>query len=81
MVTTYEGTHTHPCPITPRAAFGIMPEPPIFHAAQPTYSFSLISPLFQQRPFCPPAPPPPPRDDGLLQDMLPSQMFNTPKDI
>ncbi|PIN23251.1 hypothetical protein CDL12_04017 [Handroanthus impetiginosus] len=26
VVTTYEGTHTHPCPITPRGSFGIMPE-------------------------------------------------------
>lgn len=27
VVTTYEGTHTHPCPITPRGAvaFGLMP--------------------------------------------------------
>ncbi|CAI9771111.1 unnamed protein product [Fraxinus pennsylvanica] len=25
VVTTYEGTHTHPCPITPRGSFGIMP--------------------------------------------------------
>lgn len=29
VVTTYEGTHTHPCPITPRGAvaFGLMPPP------------------------------------------------------
>ncbi|KAL3641880.1 hypothetical protein CASFOL_012695 [Castilleja foliolosa] len=26
VVTTYEGTHTHPCPITPRGAFGFLPE-------------------------------------------------------
>ncbi|XP_022860884.1 probable WRKY transcription factor 48, partial [Olea europaea var. sylvestris] len=26
VVTTYEGAHTHPCPITPRGSFGIMPE-------------------------------------------------------
>ncbi|KAL2534732.1 putative WRKY transcription factor 23 [Abeliophyllum distichum] len=26
VVTTYEGTHTHPWPITPRGSFGIMPE-------------------------------------------------------
>nr|UVI62172.1 WRKY transcription factor [Rehmannia glutinosa] len=30
VVTTYEGTHTHPCPITPRATFGIMPETTTF---------------------------------------------------
>ncbi|KAL2459737.1 putative WRKY transcription factor 48 [Forsythia ovata] len=26
VVTTYEGTHTHPCPLTPRGSFGIIPE-------------------------------------------------------
>lgn len=26
VVTTYEGTHTHPCPITPRGTIGILPE-------------------------------------------------------
>ncbi|KZV14727.1 putative WRKY transcription factor 48 [Dorcoceras hygrometricum] len=26
VVTTYEGTHVHPCPITPRGSFGILPE-------------------------------------------------------
>lgn len=26
VVTTYEGTHTHPCPVTPRGSIGIMPE-------------------------------------------------------
>ncbi|XP_073133308.1 probable WRKY transcription factor 48 [Henckelia pumila] len=26
VVTTYEGTHIHPCPITPRGSFGILPE-------------------------------------------------------
>lgn len=30
VVTTYEGTHTHPCPITPRGTFGIMPETATF---------------------------------------------------
>ncbi|KAI3469266.1 hypothetical protein Pfo_025929 [Paulownia fortunei] len=30
VVTTYEGTHTHPCPITPRGSFGIMPETATF---------------------------------------------------
>lgn len=133
VVTTYEGTHTHPCPITPRGVFGIMPDRPIFHPGattfhggggggggggststshfgippmfhhqlittqainnqhQPyfrnlttstTFGFSTSTsttfppPLFQERPFCPPAP----RDDGLLQDMLPSQMFKAAKD-
>ncbi|CAK9187625.1 unnamed protein product [Ilex paraguariensis] len=26
VVTTYEGTHTHPCPVTPRGSLGILPE-------------------------------------------------------
>ncbi|XP_009626377.1 probable WRKY transcription factor 48 [Nicotiana tomentosiformis] len=26
VVTTYEGIHTHPCPITPRTSIGILPE-------------------------------------------------------
>ncbi|XP_059632820.1 probable WRKY transcription factor 48 [Cornus florida] len=26
VITTYEGSHTHPCPITPRGNIGIMPE-------------------------------------------------------
>ncbi|CAL5337983.1 hypothetical protein CsSME_00021347 [Camellia sinensis var. sinensis] len=30
VVTTYEGTHTHPCPVTPRGSIGIMPESAIF---------------------------------------------------
>ncbi|KAL0414845.1 UNVERIFIED_CONTAM: putative WRKY transcription factor 48 [Sesamum radiatum] len=30
VVTTYEGTHTHPCPITPRGTFGAMPEATTF---------------------------------------------------
>ncbi|XP_075506605.1 WRKY transcription factor 71-like [Primulina tabacum] len=30
VVTTYEGTHIHPCPITPRGSFGILPETTAF---------------------------------------------------
>ncbi|KAM7463163.1 hypothetical protein LguiA_031284 [Lonicera macranthoides] len=26
VVTTYEGTHTHPCPVTPRGSIGLLPE-------------------------------------------------------
>ncbi|PIN19209.1 hypothetical protein CDL12_08102 [Handroanthus impetiginosus] len=33
VVTTYEGTHTHPCPITPRGSFGIMPETTTYGSA------------------------------------------------
>ncbi|GFP98500.1 probable WRKY transcription factor 48 [Phtheirospermum japonicum] len=32
VVTTYEGTHTHPCPIMPRGSFGIIPETAAFGA-------------------------------------------------
>ncbi|KAG8370550.1 hypothetical protein BUALT_Bualt14G0128800 [Buddleja alternifolia] len=30
VVTTYEGTHTHPCPITQRGSFGMLPETSTF---------------------------------------------------
>lgn len=30
VVTTYEGTHTHPCPVTPRGSIGIIPETSAF---------------------------------------------------
>uniref|UniRef100_A0A5B6YKM3 WRKY transcription factor n=1 Tax=Davidia involucrata TaxID=16924 RepID=A0A5B6YKM3_DAVIN len=30
VVTTYEGTHTHPCPITPRGSIGMVPETATF---------------------------------------------------
>nr|AMQ46231.1 WRKY7 transcription factor [Panax ginseng] len=30
VVTTYEGTHTHPCPVTPRGSIGILPETSAF---------------------------------------------------
>ncbi|KAL1539142.1 transcription factor [Salvia divinorum] len=125
VVTTYEGTHLHPCPLTPRGSFGGMPErlmleggggsssfPPMFHhhhhlyqqqlppqpmQHQPYFHNLLTSPLsfnpnpnpnpnptlypnlFQERPFCPPVSASA-RDDGLLQDMLPSQMFKQQKE-
>lgn len=28
VVTTYEGTHAHPCPVTPRTTIGLMPPEP-----------------------------------------------------
>lgn len=135
VVTTYEGTHTHPCPIMPRGSFGIMPEraildgggasgfgvggggstshfvipqmfhhqyhhqqqqqqqltpqaiqqqQPYFHNLTPPLSFSTSAyptfpPLFQERPFRASASSMA-RDDGLLQDMLPSQMLKGPKE-
>ncbi|KAL2244327.1 probable WRKY transcription factor 48 [Sesamum indicum] len=141
VVTTYEGTHTHPCPITPRGSYGLMPaetaarlggggiigegggststshfvipshqmfqqqltprttifqqQPYIFRnlitpPPPPPLSFSTTSTttnptfnppapsLFQERPFCPSTSLA--RDHGLLQDMLPSQMFKDPKE-
>nr|AKA27887.1 WRKY protein [Salvia miltiorrhiza] len=121
VVTTYEGTHAHPCPLTPRGSFAVMPErgamldggmlhryhhqltPPQPMQHQPYFHNLLTSPLslitttantnantntntnpnpalfanlFQERPFYPSAAA---RDDGLLQDMLPSQMFKGQK--
>ncbi|CAA0834868.1 Probable WRKY transcription factor 48 [Striga hermonthica] len=38
VVTTYEGTHTHPCPVAPRGAFGFsLPEP---RFSDPTLTFN-----------------------------------------
>ncbi|KAL8486100.1 hypothetical protein ACS0TY_022995 [Phlomoides rotata] len=111
VVTTYEGTHTHHCPITPRGSYGLLQERPMFDGGATAYRGGVskshltipamfqhrqltpqaiqqqpcfrnltpptsstnptFPPLFQERPFCPPAF----RDDGLLQDMLPSQVF------
>ncbi|KAK4380128.1 hypothetical protein RND71_001990 [Anisodus tanguticus] len=127
VVTTYEGTHTHPCPITPRGSIGILPETagysgsigglggggggggtsslyfPQFHyqvqQQQSTYfhtptlprsftSNTSDSSLFsttnssQERMFSPSTSSSSPlaRDHGLLQDMVPSQMRNDPKE-
>lgn len=113
VVTTYEGTHTHPCPLTPRGSFdgggggggpsgyggshfGIIPQlmyqqyltPQPMH--QPYFRNLLTSPLSfttatnpalfpQERRFCPSASSTA-RDDGLLQDMLPSEMFKARKE-
>ncbi|XP_055815234.1 probable WRKY transcription factor 48 [Solanum dulcamara] len=116
VVTTYEGVHTHPCPITPRGSIGILPETtgysglgvglggtssllfPEFHYQQqstsyfqtptlpPISRFTTDSSLFstinssQERMFSP-STSSLARDHGLLQDMVPSQMWPThPKD-
>nr|GMC96367.1 probable WRKY transcription factor 48 [Ipomoea batatas]GMD76536.1 probable WRKY transcription factor 48 [Ipomoea batatas] len=66
VVTTYEGTHGHPCPVTPRATtVGIMPEPSNFGSVSaapggtgspPPSSFLIPHhhfhyPMQQQQPF------------------------------
>nr|GMD79152.1 probable WRKY transcription factor 48 [Ipomoea batatas] len=66
VVTTYEGTHSHPCPVTPRATtVGIMPEPSNFGSVSaapggtgspPPSSFLIPHhhfhyPMQQQQPF------------------------------
>lgn len=143
IVTTYEGTHTHPCPLTPRGSFGmIMPEramldgggggggpsgygggshfgmipqlmyhhhqqqqqyltpqpmqqqqqqqhqpyfrnlltsPLSFTTATTATNPALFPPLSQERRFCPSASSAA-RDDGLLQDMLPSEVFKARKE-
>lgn len=48
LVTTYEGTHTHPCPITPRGHIGIMPESTPFGSIG-TSSFIFPQPIYQQQ--------------------------------
>ncbi|CAI9765807.1 unnamed protein product [Fraxinus pennsylvanica] len=114
VVTTYEGTHTHPCPIMPRGSFGVMPETAIFGGGgggggggtssfmvpkmqhyrqqqQQPYFHSLMTPpsmnfstncnssFHQERTFRPSSSSLV-RDDGLLQDMVPSQMLKDPKE-
>ncbi|KAG9153127.1 hypothetical protein Leryth_012385 [Lithospermum erythrorhizon] len=116
VVTTYEGTHTHICPITPRGSIGILPEtttyggiygggssqcggggsassfiiPQIHHYQQlPSYfhnsstssalSFRSANVSVQERHFSPSTLSSLARDDGLLQDMLPSQVLKEPK--
>lgn len=115
VVTTYEGTHTHPYPMTPRGSFGIMPEtatfgvgggsggggggtssyiiPPVQHYQQQrrSYYHSLMAPpsmnfsnnpnssFHRERAFRPSSSSLI-RDDGLLQDMVPSQMLKDPKE-
>ncbi|XWS38922.1 hypothetical protein CRYUN_Cryun18bG0005000 [Craigia yunnanensis] len=37
VVTTYEGKHMHPCPITPRGSIGIVPDSSSFDAASAPY--------------------------------------------
>ncbi|OMO58474.1 DNA-binding WRKY [Corchorus olitorius] len=115
VVTTYEGQHTHPCPITPRGTIGIAHDPssfgaPSFVVPQPQYlhpqqqqpyiytsspslnitttttttststtSSSFINSSFpaflQERRFMTiPSAASLLRDDGLLQDIVPSQM-------
>nr|AKA27870.1 WRKY protein [Salvia miltiorrhiza] len=61
VVTTYEGTHTHSCPITPRGAaagFGVIPiEASAFHGGASSSLFDMPQildyprPLQQQRPY------------------------------
>ncbi|XP_007035842.2 PREDICTED: probable WRKY transcription factor 48 [Theobroma cacao] len=52
VVTTYEGQHTHPCPITPRGSIGISPDSSTFGAASAA-SFIVPQPqyLHQQQPY------------------------------
>uniref|UniRef100_A0A5B6YLU6 WRKY transcription factor n=1 Tax=Davidia involucrata TaxID=16924 RepID=A0A5B6YLU6_DAVIN len=47
VVTTYEGTHMHPCPMTPRGSIGIMPESAGFGGG--ASSFVFPQPHYQQQ--------------------------------
>ncbi|GFZ13890.1 WRKY DNA-binding protein 48 [Actinidia rufa] len=48
VVTTYEGRHTHPCPLTPRGNIAIIPESSAFSGNIGTSSFVLPQPQYQQ---------------------------------
>lgn len=133
VVTTYEGQHIHPSPITPRGSIGIManehnsaatfgasssfgiPQPqcvqlhhqqlPYIYSSSPplnlitsnatstTANASFNNPTFssfvhhhhhhqaeRRKTMISPSPAPLLRDHGLLQDIVPSQMRNEPKD-
>ncbi|XP_052206351.1 probable WRKY transcription factor 48 [Diospyros lotus] len=48
VVTTYEGTHIHPCPVTPRGSIGILPEAAGFGGGGAS-SFAIPQPHYQQQ--------------------------------
>ncbi|PPS09265.1 hypothetical protein GOBAR_AA11395 [Gossypium barbadense] len=80
VVTTYEGQHTHPCPIMPRGAIGIAPDSSAFASS------NIIHPSFpgflQEKPrFSNPNPSAlSHRDHGLLQDIVPTPMRTEAKE-
>ncbi|CAA0829417.1 Probable WRKY transcription factor 23 [Striga hermonthica] len=103
VVTTYEGTHTHTYPITPRGGFPgfsacdsssrlAMPPQMLQYRLKTQQHYlpslnisnkSFSSPPPQsvgERRICPSACPSQMRDQGLLQDMLPSEMLTEPKE-
>ncbi|KAK2990214.1 hypothetical protein RJ640_014666 [Escallonia rubra] len=47
VVTTYEGTHTHPCPVTPRGSIGMLPEAASFGGGGGGGSFLIPQPHYQ----------------------------------
>ncbi|KAK4586463.1 hypothetical protein RGQ29_023557 [Quercus rubra] len=49
VVTTYEGQHTHPSPVTPRGSIGIMPEATAAGFGAMTSSFVIPQPQYQQQ--------------------------------
>lgn len=60
VVTTYEGQHTHPCPVSPRASIGIphpLPDSSSAAAAAFAASASFAVPQSQPRGFHSPTPP------------------------
>ncbi|GAV71697.1 WRKY domain-containing protein [Cephalotus follicularis] len=116
VVTTYEGQHTHPSPMTTRGSLGFVPDSSAFGAAastsfvvpQPQYlqqqqqpylytssstpslninsattnantGFNSSFPTFLQERRFRPSPASLLRDNGLLQDLVPSQMRKEPK--
>ncbi|XWS08475.1 hypothetical protein CRYUN_Cryun40dG0005300 [Craigia yunnanensis] len=95
VVTTYEGQHMHPCPITPRGSVGIAPDSSRFGATSAP-SFVVSQPLYlhhqqQVQPYIYTSSPSlnitttkssasSLRDHGLLQDIVPTQMRKEAKE-
>lgn len=94
VVTTYEGTHTHPCPASSRATFALLHHPPPTAASFASPHF-LLPPHHQPSPFSSPTNfinttsfadlgvghHPLSRDHGLLQDIIvPTNLSKEEKD-
>lgn len=80
VVTTYEGTHTHPCPITSRGTLGmiISPRPPSDQTTTFTSApFLMHQQLHYHHPSPLPPPPPPPLPPTTTTTSLINSFINS----